>query len=269
MPIHKQTAIYAVGSGKGGVGKSTIAVNFAITMAQQGYSVGLLDADIFGPSIPIMMGLRRLSPKAIKNESGQEQIIPFTKFGIQVMSIGFFIEEAKPVIWRGPVLHATLQKMIENVLWGELDYLFIDLPPGTGDTLLSLSQLIKIKGGLIVCTPQQVATVDALKAINAFHQLDIPFIGLVENMAGFLAPGSNQIHHIFGEGHAKKLATNFNVPLLASIPLITEIRQSADDGEPIAFFGSNSNAREPFYILATEFLKLQPKEIANPFLSKI
>jgi len=267
MVIHKRTSIYAIGSGKGGVGKSTVAVNFAIAMAKKGFTVGLLDADIFGPSIPIMMGLRRLSPQIVKNAEGKEEIIPFTKFGIQVMSVGFFIEEAKPVIWRGPILHGTLKKMIEDVLWGELDYLFIDLPPGTGDTLLSLSQLLTIKGGLVVCTPQQVAALDALKAINAFFQLDIPLLGVVENMAGFLAPETGQLYHIFGEGQAKKLADSFNVPLLASIPLVTEIRQGADNGEPIAFFGSNPHARQPFEFLAAEFIERYVDPIRNPFNS--
>lgn len=198
--MNSKTKIFFVGSGKGGVGKSTVAVNLSISLAKKGLSVGLLDADIYGPSIPIMLGLRRLTPRTINSKT-----LPFTKFGIKSMSIGFFIEEAKSVLWRGPMLHNALQKMIEDIEWGDLDVLIIDLPPGTGDVPISLSKLLKIDGSLIVCTPQEVAMLDAIKAINALHVLDIPLIGIIENMAGFTVPGTNDTYDIFGKGKAEEL----------------------------------------------------------------
>ena len=208
-----------IGSGKGGVGKSTVAVNLAIALAAKGYQVGLFDADIYGPSIPIMMGLRRMSPEIERNLEGKEVFIPFYKYGIKVMSIGFFIEEARPNLCRGPVLHSVLQKMIAQTEWGNLDFLFIDLPPGTGDVPLSLSQLLTIQGALVVSTPQEVAMLDAIKAINAFEELRIPLLGIIENMAGFTIPGTSETYHIFGQGKAQELADKFELSLLGSIPL--------------------------------------------------
>lgn len=257
--------ILAVGSGKGGVGKSTIAVNLAVALAQQGLRVGLLDADIYGPSIPIMLGLRRLSPRLEKQPDGSVRFFPFTKFGIQALSIGFFMEEARSVIWRGPLLHSTLQKMVQETVWGELDMLLIDLPPGTGDCLLSLAQLLTINGALIVCTPQEVAMLDAIKAINAFDQLDIPLIGVVENMAGFTAPETGQFYPIFGQGKAQELANRFNAPLLASLPLIPAIREGGDSGYPSAFHQGSPHAYQLFNHLAKQVCQaLQP--IVNPFI---
>lgn len=259
-----QTKTILIGSGKGGVGKSTVAVNLAIACAQQGLKVGLLDADVYGPSIPIMLGLRRLSPRIDRLPDGSEKIIPHTKFGIQTISLGFFVEEARSVIWRGPMLHGTLQKMLVNVMWGELDLLFVDLPPGTGDILLSLSQLLKIESALIVCTPQEVAMLDAIKAINAFDQLDIPLAGIVENMAGFCVPGTQDIYHIFGQGKAHELASRFNTQVLASIPLLTEIRQSGDEGIPCAFY-QESSAGQTFHHLAQQIKEQLVQDLFNPF----
>jgi ATP-binding protein involved in chromosome partitioning len=258
--------VFLVGSGKGGVGKSTIAINLAVALAQQGRSVGLLDADVYGPSIPIMMGLRRLSPQVQIFPDGKEKVIPFTKFGIQVISIGFFIEEARSVIWRGPLLHGALKKMIEEVAWGDVDILLVDLPPGTGDVLLSLSQLLLITGALIVCTPQEVAMLDAVKAINACHQLDIPLIGIVENMAGFTIPETGQFYPIFGQDKAKELANRFNMPLLKSIPLLPAIRQGGDEGCPSAFHQGDLQAGHHFRQLATEFSQQALQVSAHPFI---
>ncbi len=241
---------FVIGSGKGGVGKSTISVNLAVALAQRGFSVGLLDADVYGPSIPIMLGLRRLGLKVEKFPNGQEKILPFTKFGIQVISIGFFMEEARSVIWRGPILHGVLQKMLYETAWGELDLMLIDLPPGTGDVQISLAQLLTIQGALVVCTPQEVAMLDAIKAINAFDHLNIPLVGVIENMAGFTIPETRQTYHIFGQGKAQELANRFNSPLLASIPLIPAIRQGGDEGYPSAFHQGDEQAGRSFHHLA-------------------
>lgn len=246
--ISKKTIV--VGSGKGGVGKSSVAVNLAVAMARTGLSVGLLDADIYGPSIPIMLGLRRLTPRIHEDTNKNVRILPFTKFGIKAMSIGFFLEEAQSLLWRGPMLHGALQKMIHEIEWGDLDLLLIDLPPGTGDVPISLAKLLKIDGALVVCTPQEVAMLDAIKAINAFHQLEIPLMGIIENMAGFTVPGTQETYHIFGQGKAAQLAEKFQVPLLGSIPLIPAIRRGSDEGYPAAAHQGDEDAGHYFRLLA-------------------
>lgn len=259
-----QSKVIFIGSGKGGVGKSTIAVNLAVALAHQGQKIGLLDADVYGPSIPIMFGLRRLSPRLERLPSGEEKVIPFTKFGVQVISLGFFIEEACSIIWRGPMLHGTLQKMLQNVAWGELDLLIVDLPPGTGDILISLTQLLKVEGALVVCTPQEVAMLDAIKAINAFDQLDIPLWGIVENMAGFQVPETEQVYHIFGQGKAQELATRFQTKVLASIPLVSSIREGGDEGIPCALYPGEPTGHL-FHRLASLFIQHCLHPIPNPF----
>lgn len=262
-PNLSQAKVILIGSGKGGVGKSTVAVNLAVALAQQGLKVGLLDADVYGPSIPIMMGLRRLSPHVERQPNGEEKVLPFTKFGIEVISLGFFMEEARSIVWRGPMLHGTLQKMLQGVAWGELDLLVVDLPPGTGDILLSLSQLLTLTGALVVCTPQEVAMLDAIKAINAFDQLDVPLLGIVENMAGFQVPDTKQVYHIFGQGKAHDLASRFNTQVLASIPLNPMIRQGGDEGIPSAFHSSEAGV--PFQKLASIFMQRCLQPATNPF----
>lgn len=249
-----------IGSGKGGVGKSTVTVNLAVALAQQGISVGLLDADLYGPSVPIMMGLRRLSPRIIPDAEGRDRLIPFNKFGVKVISIGFFVEEARSVLWRGPMLHGALQKMLMEVEWGDLDLLLIDLPPGTGDIPISLSQLLKVNGALIVCTPQQVAVLDAIKAINAFDQLQIPVVGIVENMAGFTAP-SQETFHIFGKGKAQELAANFKIPLLHSIPLLPAVGVGSDEGYPAACHQGANAVGLHFHELANALKLALPQPI--------
>ncbi len=247
---------YLIGSGKGGVGKSTVAVNLAISLAKKGFKVGLLDADLYGPSIPIMLGLRRLSPRTFVDSSGNEKVIPFNKFDIHAVSIGFFIDEAASVLWRGPLLHSALSKMIHSVEWGPLDILLIDLPPGTGDVPISIAQLLTIDGAFIVCTPQEVAMLDAIKAINAFYQLNIPLLGVIENMAGFTPPNSDQTYHIFGEGKAAELAMRFDTKLLGSIPLIAAIRRGSDEGYPAAYHQGDNLAGTHFLKVAQELLSL-------------
>lgn len=245
--------IYLIGSGKGGVGKSTVTINLAIALAQQGMQVGVLDADIYGPSLPIMMGLRRLSPRIQDFGDGKEKIVPFKKFGIKVISIGFFIEEALSVVWRGPMLHGTLQKMLAEVEWGDLDLLLIDLPPGTGDVPISLAQILEVNGALVVTTPQEMAILDAIKAINSFDQLHIPLIGIIENMAGFTAPETNKVYHIFGEGRTQELACHFETSFLGSIPLIPAIRRNGDEGCPAAHHSKEDAAGRYFHELARAF----------------
>lgn len=245
--------IYVVGSGKGGVGKSTVSVNLSIALAKLGYSVGLLDADVYGPSIPVMLGLRRLTPRVVK-ENGESKTLPFSKFGIQSMSIGFFVEEATSLLFRGPMLHNVLKKMIEEISWGDLDVLIIDLPPGTGDVPISLSKLLKIDGAFIVSTPQEVAILDAIKAINSLHLLDIPILGMIENMAGFTVPGTNDVYDIFGKGKVEELSVNFNVPLLGSIPLDAAIRIGGDEGYPAAFHQGAAQTGLYFNEIAKKFV---------------
>jgi ATP-binding protein involved in chromosome partitioning len=260
--MNKKIASYTVlvGSGKGGVGKSTVALNLAVALAKNKLRVTLLDADVYGPSIPIMTGLRRLSPTITYTHDEQTRIIPFQKFGISIISMGFFIEEAQAVTWRGPMLHGSLQKLVTEVEWGQPDILVIDLPPGTGDIPISLAQLLHIDGALVVTTPQEVAMLDAIKAINTFDILNIPLIGIIENMAGFTIPETQTTYHIFGQGKAQELAHRFNTILLGSIPLIPEIRKGSDEGIPAAFHQGDQNAGKYFKEIANHFLRLVQKE---------
>lgn len=210
-----------IGAGKGGVGKSTLAVNLAVALAAKGKRVGVLDADLYGPSLPIMMGLRNLSPRAHQDQ----RILPFIKFGVHVISLGFFLEEAHSVVWRGPMLHAMLEKLITQVAWPTLDYLLIDLPPGTGDVPLSLSKLLTIDGSLVVTTPQEVSFLDVAKAVHAFELLKISTLGLIENMVGSPFGASR------GQGFAERLL----LPFLGAIPLNEFICRGGDEGVPFAF----------------------------------
>jgi len=246
----------AIGSGKGGVGKSTVAVNLGVALARMGYRVGLLDADLYGPSVPIMTGLRQMSPETTVDGEGKRKFLPFEKFGLKIISLGFFLEESRSILWRGPMLHGMLQKMVSEVEWGELDLLLIDLPPGTGDVPLSLSQILKIDGALIVTTPQDVAILDAIKAINAFDQLKIPIIGIIENMAGFTVPETNETYAIFGEGKAEELAHRVGAPLLISIPLLPAIRRGGDDGYPSAFHSGDNAAGDVFRSLSATLMQV-------------
>ena len=225
--------VLAVSSAKGGVGKSTIAVNLAVALAKLGKSVGLLDADIHGPSAPILLGLKGVRAVTEEHE-GRRLIKPFSAHGIKAMSIGFLTEDDGPIIWRGPMVQGAISKMLWDVNWGKLDYLIIDMPPGTGDAQLGLAQDIKPKGAIIVSTPQDLALADARKGVKMFEKVDIPIVGLVENMAVFICPDCGSQHHIFGQDGAKIEAKKMGVPYLGAAPLHMAIRESGDGGVPAA-----------------------------------
>lgn len=220
--------IVAVASGKGGVGKSTVSVNLALALHNQGYKVGLLDADIYGPSLPMMLGL---SEDPTVNE--HNKIVPPLRHGLKVMSFGFFAGEESAVIWRGPMVMKALQQFFYDVDWGELDFLIVDMPPGTGDAQLTLVQSLPIAGSVIVTTPQNVALLDAVKGVVMFRKTDVPIIGVVENMSTFHCPSCGTESHIFGEGGAERVSGRFDVPVLGQVPLISEIRAAGDSGAPL------------------------------------
>ena len=223
LPIRNAVA---VASGKGGVGKSTVAVNIAVALAQSGARVGLLDADIYGPNVPTMMGLERLpSP-----EDGK--LIPAEAYGVKVMSIGFLVKPNQPLIWRGPMLHSAIRQFLTDVTWGELDYLIIDLPPGTGDAALSLAQSLPLSGGVIVTLPQQVSLDDARRGLEMFRQLDVDIFGVVENMSYLELPDGTRMD-VFGAGGGERLAQEAGVPFIGAIPMDPSVRTGGDSGEPV------------------------------------
>jgi ATP-binding protein involved in chromosome partitioning len=228
--------IIAVGSGKGGVGKSTVAVNLAVALAKTGAKVGLIDADIYGPSIPMMFGMLNERPTGYDKE-GKTFVYPFEKFGVKVLSIGFFVDQSKALIWRGPMASMALRQLFNDAEWGALDYMVIDLPPGTGDIPLTLIQDFPLTGAIIVSTPQQVAIADVRKAADMFRndKINIPILGLVENMSYFSPPESPEKRYfIFGQGGCEKLAMELNIPVLGQIPIVSTIAESGDAGSPIA-----------------------------------
>jgi ATP-binding protein involved in chromosome partitioning len=228
--------IIAVASGKGGVGKSTIAVNLAVSLAQLGHSVGLIDADIFGPSVPIMFGEKESRPLGQKVDN-RDMIIPIEKFGVKILSIGFFVSQSDALVWRGPMASNALKQLIADTLWGPLDYLLIDLPPGTSDIHLTLMQTVPVTGAVIVTTPQQVALADVIKGVSMFRgkSVDVPVLGIVENMAWFTPEElPDNRYYIFGKEGGKKLAEELKLPLLGQIPIVQGIREGGDAGQPAA-----------------------------------
>lgn len=225
--------IIAVGAGKGGVGKSTLAVLTAVGLARSGAAVGLLDADIYGPSIPKMLGIEDMQPTMV----GENTIAPVEgPAGVKVISMGLLVDPGRPIIWRGPMIHNVLQQFLQQVDWGDLDYLVVDLPPGTGDVPLSLAQSIPITGAVVVCTPQEVALADAVRALKMYQKLGVSILGIVENMSYFLCPSCTARHEIFGHGGAKQAATELGVPFLGGIPININIRISGDAGTPLAVY---------------------------------
>ena len=238
--------IIAVGSGKGGVGKSTVCANLANALRQMGAKVGILDADIYGPSLPILLGLRGSQPTMTEDQ----KIKPLEKFGMKAISMGFLIPENEAVVWRGPMLGKALQQFIRDVDWGELDYLLIDLPPGTGDVQLSLSQSVPVDGAVVVTTPQDVAFADVRRAIRMFQKTRVPILGLVENMAYFLCPDNGKIYHIFGEGRTEAKADEHSIPFLGQLPLDPQVGPAADRGELIATCDPSGDQAERYQGIA-------------------
>ncbi len=231
LPSVKNTI--AVASGKGGVGKSTVAVNIAVALAKDGYSVGLLDADIYGPSIPLMLGIKG-KPQVYQNKDTM-QIIPLENYGLKLISIGLLVDDNAPVIWRGPMASGAVKQFMTDVDWGELDYLIFDMPPGTGDIQLTLVQTVPLTGAVIVTTPQEVSLIDARKALKMFTRVNVPVLGIVENMSYFIAPDTGKKYDIFGTGGGSKLSEELGTPFLGGIPIDPRIRIGGDNGTPIVY----------------------------------
>ncbi|AQX23303.1 MULTISPECIES: Mrp/NBP35 family ATP-binding protein [unclassified Bartonella] len=228
-PIEGVRHVLAVASGKGGVGKSIMAMNIALALQDAGFKTGLMDADIYGPSLPRLTGLVNQQPEMIHGKKLQ----PLEKFGLKLMSMGFLIEEEKPIVWRGPMVMAAVTQLLRDVLWGPLDVLVVDMPPGTGDTQLTLVQQAQLTGALIVSTPQDLALIDARKAIEMFMKVEVPILGVIENMSYFIAPDTGRRYDIFGYGGARSEAESRGIPFLAEVPLDPVLRSSSDDGVPI------------------------------------
>jgi ATP-binding protein involved in chromosome partitioning len=245
VPIPGVKNLIAVGSGKGGVGKTTVSVNLAIALAKRGFKVGLMDADVYGPNVPLMMGVRA-TPQAIG-----ERIQPIEKHGVRVMSMGFLNPGDKPLVWRGPMLHSVIQQFLRGVDWGELDYLVIDLPPGTGDVQLTLIQTAPITGAVIVTTPSDVSLEDARKAVHMFQQVRVPILGMVENMSYLLCPHCNERIDVFSHGGGRKTADQMNIPFLGELALDPAVRIGGDSGRPVTL----GNDAEAFMTLAENVVR--------------
>jgi ATP-binding protein involved in chromosome partitioning len=262
QPLAGVDAIIAVGSGKGGVGKTTLSVNLAVALAQMGHRVALLDADVYGPNVPLMLGVNG-QPKM----AGENRIQPLEAHGLKVISVGFLNPGDKPIIWRGPMLHQIMRQFLGMVDWGLLDYMIIDLPPGTGDVALSLVQSVPLTGAVVVSTPSDVSLQDARKAIEMFRQMKVDVIGVVENMSYFVCPHCQHEIDIFSRGGAEHMAQNFGVPFLGSIQLDPEVRKSGDGGKPIVLEGEASpHARSIFEFakkVAARSAELKASEGAN------
>jgi ATP-binding protein involved in chromosome partitioning len=249
LPIAGVKNLIAVGSGKGGVGKTTVAVNLAIALARLGHKTGLLDADVYGPNVPLMMGTNQ-TPAAIG-----ERIQPLQNFGVKLMSMGFLSPGDKPLVWRGPMLHSVIQQFLRGVDWGDLDYLVIDLPPGTGDVQLSLIQTAPVTGAVVVTTPSDVSLEDARKAVRMFEQVKVPILGIVENMSYLTCPHCDERIDVFSTGGGRRTATAMGVNFLGALPLDPHVRIGGDTGKPIATFGPDDKRAKGFYELAELVMK--------------
>jgi ATP-binding protein involved in chromosome partitioning len=243
-PLPGVKNIVAVGAGKGGVGKTTVAVNLAIALAKCGGRVGMIDADIYGPNVPAMLGMRA----QLATDAGK--IVPAERYGLQVVSMGFLASDDAPIIWRGPMLHSLVQQFFREVAWAELDYLVVDLPPGTGDVALSLSQTVPVAGAIVVTTPQQVALTDSRRAVRMYQKLEIPTLGIIENMSYFACRNCGHEADIFGHDGGEQLATDLSVPFLGRIPIYQPIREGSDAGVPLVLSEPESPASRAFIAVA-------------------
>jgi ATP-binding protein involved in chromosome partitioning len=255
--------IVAIGSGKGGVGKTTVAVNLSIALIKLGFRVGLIDADVYGPNVPLMLGTTQ-QPRVLASN----QIEPNLAHGVKVISIGFLSPGDKPMVMRGPMLHQIIRQFLQQVDWGELDFLLVDLPPGTGDVVISLVQTVPLTGAVVVSTPSDVALQDARKALEMFHQVNVPVLGIIENMSHFTCPHCHQEIDIFSKGGAERTAKQFNVPFLGSIELDADIRKGGDTGLPVALAGPDSTKAAQFYAAARQVAELaqaQSSKVENIF----
>jgi len=259
--------IIAVSSGKGGVGKTTVTVNMAVALKQEGYAVGVMDADIYGPNIPMMIGVTKEPVKE------GDKITPAEGQGVKVISMGFFVPEDTPVVWRGPMVHSAIQQFFRDVVWGELDYLLIDLPPGTGDVPLTLSQLVPLTGAITVTTPQEVALSDVRKGMMMFKKVNVPLLGLVENMSYFVCGHCGERSEIFSFGGGEQAAKKFEIPFLGRIPLDPAIREGGDTGSPIVVSNPESPQTQAFFTivrtLVSQLKEAGGKEATTPPLSSL
>ena len=253
--------IVAVSSGKGGVGKSTVAVNLAVSLALDGARVGLMDADVYGPNVPIMLGVSDARPEVEGN-----RLVPIEAYGVKLMSMAFLQPGDKPMIVRGPILHGLVKQFLSDVKWGELDYLIVDMPPGTGDVQLSLAQLVPVQGAVLVTTPQDVAIADVRRALRMFETVAIPVLGIVENMSYFIAPDTGNRYNIFGEGGGQRLADNYHVPFLGAVPLGIEVREGGDKGVPVVVSQPDSPQARAFKHVAEEVARQISIEAMKPEL---
>lgn len=252
-------SVIAVGSGKGGVGKSTVAASLALTLRRLGAKVGLMDADVYGPSVPHLLGL-----SGRPSVSAAKRIEPILLGGdMPVMSMGFLVEPDQAVIWRGPMLHGSINQFLSDTEWGELDYLIIDMPPGTGDVALTLSQAIPLAGAVVVCTPQEVALLDAIKAISMFRKVNIPVLGMVENMSGFVCPDCGKTYDIFGRGGARAKAEELHVPFLGGLPIDITLRTAGDEGRLAEVIAQDERARAPLEAVAKAVVRQLAAQAAS------
>jgi len=253
--------IVAVSSGKGGVGKSTVAVNLAVSLALDGARVGLMDADVYGPNVPIMLGASEARPEVDVNK-----LVPIEAFGVKFMSMALLQPGDKPMIVRGPILHGLVKQFLSDVKWGELDYLIVDMPPGTGDVQLSLAQLVPVQGAVLVTTPQDVAIADVRRALKMFETVAIPVLGIVENMSYFIAPDTGTRYNIFGEGGGQRLAITYRVPFLGAVPLGMEVREGGDKGVPVVVGQPDSPQAQAFRRVSEEVARQVSIEAMKPEL---
>ncbi|MEA2206403.1 MAG: ATP-binding protein involved in chromosome partitioning [Blastocatellia bacterium] len=253
--------IVAVSSGKGGVGKSTVAVNLAVSLALDGARVGLMDADVYGPNVPIMLGASQARPEIEGNK-----LIPIEAYGVKLISMAILQPGDKPLIVRGPILHGLVKQFLSDVKWGELDYLIVDMPPGTGDVQLSLAQLVPVQGAVLVTTPQEVALIDVRRALKMFETVAVPVLGIVENMSYFIAPDTGNRYNIFGEGGGQRLAEQYGVPFLGSVPLGIEVREGGDKGVPVVVSAPESPQAQAFKQVAEEVARQVSIEALKPEL---